>query len=183
MENCKEKIDFNKELTKFQVCCPVHKVNLIIEHPWAIAGMYMMSMNAKDLLDGMPDKTDLNDGTRLFFEPKHVAEIAQLFNGICKLFIANSLITEDLAEAIITDIIRIPLRSQGETYKSFKSLIESNLTYGFGKALSNNKKLYDNFLYILNNIWFIPYNKIDEIAQFAINEYSKYGNKDGDKNE
>jgi hypothetical protein len=42
--------------------------------------------------------------------------------------------------------------------------------------------IVDRFKHIMNNIWFIPYGKIDEMAKEAIDEFKKHC-EDGDSNE
>lgn len=177
MENINEKEfsmeKFNDIMTKIKAGSPVHKINFSIENMNAVAGMYLISeKNMIDRIDNIADYADLNDTTLLVFESRHVIECCQIIYGCLTVLdgldvfkFTYNYIIDKIIEALLTrPITRYKLNEyMGEiATSSFKSFDNKNAS-----------ELFENFKYLMRNIWFVPYSEIDNIANEAIEKFKK----------
>lgn len=155
--------------------CPIHKVNLTIETPQAVAGMYLLTLpKAKDILADIVDLSDLHDETLLFITNRQIAEVCQIMYGILAVLEKQDKLNALGVSTIISRIYKIPTVS---TYTDFVEYVES-ICHAFLNEIP--QPIYGNLEYIMKNIWFVPYGKIDELANTAIREFQ---NATGDTNE
>ena len=165
----------NKMVNKIMVQCPVHKVNFEFECPQTIAGMYLLTMpKAEDIIHDMVDLDKVSNSTALFFAPRHIGETAQLIYGMLVILEQNKWISKQDVNIIIDSIMDIPSPCR---YERFKSFLQDNV---LSKLANVPKKILDNIEYVIMNIWFVPYGKIDEIAKAGIEEFKSHT---GDNNE
>ena len=166
--------DFNKFADMIKAGSPVHKINFTIESPNAIAGMYLASMeNITDYLDKIMDRENVTDNTLLVFESRHVVECCQIIYG-CLTVLNGIGMYRMKHEAFIAEILET-LLTKPLFYPTAMKELES-LTSNCIRIIENSnisEMVYKGFIYIMKNIWFIPYGKIDEIAREAINEFKK----------
>ena len=79
--------NFDELMKNFRLSCPVKKINLKLEEPNCIAGMYCLSSNEIDL-KSIADMSDVNDDTLLFFTNQHILINVRMY--ILILIIKNS---------------------------------------------------------------------------------------------
>jgi len=179
MENNKQEFsmdEYNDFLKKIKSGSPVHKINFNIENPNAIVGMYLMTLpNVKSYIDKVKDTEDLTNDTLLSFENRHVIECCQIIYGslyaleginaiqVSKLWVINRILSSLLLRPMFYKDVVVELGNiSRDTVKSGNS--------------EEIKIVYNNLKYVIENIWFIPYGTIDEIAKEAIQEFEKrYG--------
>lgn len=176
--------EYNKFLKMIKAGSPVHKINFNIESPNAIVGMYLMTMqDSKSYIDESADYTDLNNDTLLVFESRHVVECCQIICGCLNVLAGIGLYTmayEYFINRVLDTLLTRPLFY--EKAMEELSFIVNDIFNISNYNNSDKEKIYEKFKYILQNIWFIPYGKIDEIAEEAIKEFKEQC-KDGDNNE
>ena len=173
---------YNDFLSKIKVGSPVHKINFTIENPNAVVGMHLVTMkNVKSYLDKIADRRELKDDTLLVFESRHVIECCQIIVG-CLVALESigfvRISTQKIIEKIIEALLSKP---------SFYSKVSIELDNIVIDSLKLNRakdedKIFDNFKCIMQNIWFVPYGKIDEIANEAMKEFEAR-TKGGESNE
>jgi len=176
MENKEQEFNmdkYNDFLSKIKAGSPVHKINFTLEHPNAVVGMYLITMeNVIPYLDKVADYTDLNNDTLLVFESRHVIECCQIIYGCLSILDKMNMLKYSI-RFIINKIIESLL-----TKPSFNDVISDNLHYIAidcinVREIKNRDVIVNNLEYILKTIWFIPYGRIDEIAKEAIDEFKK----------
>ena len=145
--------------------------------------MYLISQKESNpYIDKVIDLSDLKDDTLLVFESRHVIECCQILFGC--LYVLESVGVVKTSTNFIINRLTDSILSKPLFYKDFISQL-SIIADQTIKIDSNNKDLdqiFKNFKYILDNIWFIPYSGIDELAEDAIKEFKKQYAGD-DKNE
>lgn len=167
--------DVNEMMNKIMVQCPVHKVNFQFECPQTIAGMYLLTMpKAEDILHDMVDLDKVTNSTALFFAPRHIGETAQLVYGMLVILEQNKWISKQDVYFMIDSILEMPSPCR---YEKFKSFLQDNVLDKMTKVPENILK---NVEYIIMNIWFVPYGKVDDIARVGIKEFNSHK---GDNNE
>lgn len=167
--------DVNEMMNKIMVQCPVHKVNFQFECPQTIAGMYLLTMpKAEDILHDMVDLDKVTNSTALFFAPRHIGETAQLVYGMLVILEQNKWISKQDVYFMIDSILEMPSPCR---YEKFKSFLQDNVLDKMTKVPENILK---NVEYIIMNIWFVPYGKVDDIARAGIKEFNSHK---GDNNE
>ena len=173
---------YNDFLSKIKAGSPVHKINFTLESPNAIVGMYLITMkDVESYLDKFVDHSDLNEDTLLVFESRHVVECCQIIYGCLNILKGIGMVKKEY-KLIIGDIIKKSL-SFPTFYSTFKkSMLDVNFTAIENSDYEEWKIVYKKFVYILQNIWFVPYGKIDEMAKEAIEEFKKHC-EEGENNE
>jgi hypothetical protein len=145
--------------------CPVHKINLSIETPQAIAGMYILGqLDPKPMIKEAADLSDLTDDTILFFNDRHKSEVCQIIYGMLSILKEQGKIDTNGAIEFVSFIVSL----SPCTYKVLKDTVEDLVRRNISGV---SDLILTNILYAIDNIWFVPYNKIDEMAQEAINEF------------
>lgn len=186
MENNIPEFDINKYndfIKSIKAGSPVHKINFTLESPNAVVGMYLITMDdAEAYLDKAADKTDLNDDTLLVFESRHVIECCQIIYG-CLNILSGIGMYKISYNTFIEQVVDTLLSKPQFYTQAIKELVNiaHNLIH-IEASDDNMKKIYVRFLYIMRNIWFVPYGQIDEMAKEGIAEFEKHC-KDGENNE
>ena len=187
MENINNQEEFNMEkyndfLKNIKAGSPVHKINFALECPNAVVGMYLISMeNVKEYMYKSLDCTDLNYDTLLVFESRHVVECCQVIYGALNVLKNINMFRIDY-KVLINEVIDTVL-----TKPSFYTNVKKELKNIAFNLINLDKteaseEIYKRFLYILLNIWFIPYGRIDEMAKEGIEEFKKHC-EEGNKND
>lgn len=167
--------EYNNFLKSIKCGSPVHKINFTLESPNAVAGMYLITKgdNTVEYLNKIADKTDLNGNTLLVFESRHVIECCQIIYGM--LNVLSGIAMYNLSyETFINEVIDT-LLAKPSFYKTVINEI-TNIVDNLIR-IDNTKEsslIFSNFLYIMRNIWFVPYGQIDEMAKEAIAEFEKH---------
>ena len=174
--------DYAQFANKIMANAPVNKINFNLENPNAVAGMYLLLIeDTKKYLDGLVDKKDLNDNTLLVFQSRHVVECCQIIYG-CMKALEGIKMTKVSPEYIIDKIISA-LLTKPIFYNKFSSEMDFIITSCLLTPVPDDKIIISKkFKYIMENIWFVPYGSIDNIAKEAIEEYKKELDK-GENNE
>lgn len=163
---------YNDFLKKIKAGSPVHKINFTLENPNAVVGMYLITMeNVEDYLNKAADYAELKKNTLLVFESRHVVECCQIIYGclnILKGINMYRLEYETFINQIIDTLLTKPL-----FYNTAIKELENIAYHCIHLPNDDVSIIYDKFLYIVKNIWFVPYGKIDEIANEAIEEFKK----------
>ena len=177
MENNEQKFsmeEYNKFLKQIKVGSPVHKINFSLESPNAIVGMYLITKEdgSKKYLDKFVDKSEINNDTLLVFESRHVIECCQIIYGILNVLKGIGMYRLDY-KTFINEVIDTTLSKPSYYTTVINELI--NIANNCIHADDSRKAavIYDNFEYILKNIWFVPYGQIDAMAEEAIEEFKK----------
>lgn len=174
--------NYQKFASTINATCPIHKINFNLENNNAIAGMYLVVMeDPKSYLNKIVDKKDLNDNTLLVFQSRHVVECCQIIYGCIRILDGVKMAkvsAEYVINKLITALLTTPI-----FYYSFTLEIGNIIN----AAVINPKSdveiaTYNKFKSIMENIWFVPYAGIDNIAKEAIEEFKKEC-ENGDKNE
>ena len=168
--------DYNEYVKNLKVGCPIHKINLTVEHPNALAGMYLLTLKDPiSYIDKIVDFEEVNDDTLLFFEPRHVVECCQVIYG-CLSVLDNMHLLKYSINYCIENIIK-SLLTRPIFYKDFLNAVSVKWLHEYD---SESAKLVDKFFsHIMKNIWFVSYNDIDNMAHQAIEDFKK----NSDKNE
>ena len=167
--------NYDEIMKNFKVSCPVKKINLTMEEPNFINGMYLIAeANSVKRLKEKADLSNLNDDTLLFFTNQHIVELANVFNGILYMLEVNNLMnSEKRTEIVIFFISRI---KNVITYKNYKTIAETILSVTHAidlEKLNSLKELIEKVSEIMKLIPFVSYSTLDEIAQTAINSYKE----------
>jgi predicted nucleic-acid-binding protein len=169
---------YNELIKKINSGSPVHKINFSIESPNAIIGMYLMAMpSTEEYLKNKADFKDLTEDTLLSFEHRHVVECCQILYGSMNILENINLLKHSskfIINRIISSLLTRPL-----FYKDALQELDIIANQAFNLN-QDSEKIYKNFKYIIDNIWFVPYGLIDEMINEAIEEFNK---THGDNNE
>lgn len=180
MENNKEQgfnmEDYNKFLKSIKCGSPVHKINFSLESPNAIVGMYLVTMvDMENYLNKIIDDSEINKDTLLVFESRHVIECCQIIYGCLNMLKSLDMYRTEY-KVFINEVIDT-LLSRPSFYKNIINEL-TNITHNLININTDKTKeaslIYKKFLYIMQNIWFIPYGEIDEMAKEAIEEFKKH---------
>lgn len=162
-----------KALDQISVQCPVHKLNLNDDNKNSIAGSYLMTFgNVEEILKPVAQMDDLTNDTVLFFDNRHIMEMLQLFYGMARVLVDARFISADTRRDFLVDILDTINSNRAVTYYRFKSLMDQVYSDYFA-AKGIKEVSMRNIRNILQMIWFVPYSKIDAIADQIIEEYRK----------
>lgn len=174
---------YNDFLAKIKVGSPVHKINFTMASPNAIVGMYLITMNdMESYIDKVADYGDLEENTLLVFESRHVVECCQIIYGCLNILKGVGMYRmeyEVFIEQVMDTLLTRP-SFYSKTVKELDTL--TNQCIKIQEDSDESNKIYDKFKYIMKNIWFVPYGRIDEMAEQAIDEFKKQSGM-GDDNE
>ena len=167
---------YNDFIKKINTGSPVHKINFSIESPNSIIGMYLITKpSTEDYLKDKADFKDLTENTLLSFEHRHVVDCCQILYGAMNILENLKILkfsTEFVIDSIITALLTRPL-----FYKN--ALQELNIittrAFNLDNKYVDSEKIYKNFKYLMNNIWFVPYGLIDEMINEAIEDFKMCG--------
>ena len=146
--------------------------NSSTDHPVeSITGMYLavrIGGGKTELMNMLVPKAvmnDLTDNSLLLFDRRHVYEVCLILDPILEWFQKAKYISN---KDIIQEIFNTTIKCM--TYAEFKSSI--NMLISKYKSVLPDY-LYDSFQIVMEYIWFIPYNGINEIYTDAIEFYKK----------
>lgn len=187
MENNNFDIEKYREMmNKIKTGSAVHIINFDNHNLNAIVGFYLLSLhNTEAFLKDKIDKENIKDNSLLVFESRHIIECCQIIYGSINLMNEYTSIHFD-ANEIIDKIINA-LLTHPKRYNMVEKELKEIFNYYFKNfdSASDNKALNNilsNFSYIMLNIWFITYAKIDEIGNIAVEEFKSNMDKEkGDK--
>ena len=163
--------NFDELMKNFRLTCPGKKINLKLEEPNCIAGMYCLSSNEIDL-KSIADISDINDDTLLFFTNQHIVELSKILYGMLLLIAENKgILKEDIYPIISAYINQC---KDVHTYFNYKKFCESITSRYFNLTNSSiSNEVISKFVDILIIIIFVPYNELDNIAKAAIKEFKE----------
>ena len=149
--------NFDELMKNFRLTCPVKKINLKLEEPNCIAGMYCLSSNEIDL------KSITN---------QHIVELSKILYGMLLLIAENKgILKEDIYPIISAYINQC---KDVHTYFNYKKFCESITSRYFNLTNSNiSNEVISKFVDVLIIIIFVPYNELDNIAKAAIKEFKE----------
>ena len=173
--------DIEKTFKQFKVSCPVKKINMTLETPNAVAGMYIISLDEGDkYLKDKAELNDVNDNTILFFTNQQIVEVCDFLYGILNLFAENQIIKRE--EIILFIRETIAFCHTVPTYKMLKEFITTQVIKYF--ALPKLGTLMrDRFSNVMLYVWFISYATLDELAQEGVDSFRKSNPDSENKNE
>lgn len=165
--------------TEFSISTPVHKLNFDDENVDIIAGMYLITNDKyKEILDEFIDKSKTTDDTILVFETRHLYELGGLIYGLLIPISTKDNSLEDIIECVSYFL------GCARSFLCYRTLKRS-ISYHINNRLKVDDGEYKNrLLYIMENIWFLPYDKIDQLVRMGIDEFKKKsegGDSDGNK--
>jgi len=146
-----------------RVSAPVYKLNFDDENPDIIAGMFLIAdEKLDDHIKEFVDKDKLNDNTMLFFQPRHLIEIFGIIYGVLSSIGIKPEMIYKFIKNINKDI------ADGCFYLDYKSSIRSNLI-----PLCIPPDMLEKICFIFNEVIFIPYDKIDQLARMGVDLFKK----------
>lgn len=170
--------NYDAIMETFKVACPVKKINLAMEEPNFINGMFLMaSADSLNILKEKADLSNLTDDTILFFTNQHIVELAHIFNGILYLIENNNLIIKGKRNEIIIRFINE--LKKAITYHKYVEMAETILRWVDAAVdikyleFESYKEMIDRIGEILKLIPFVSYSTLDEIAVTAIKTYKE----------
>lgn len=174
MKNDDTNFDYNKVFNTIKTGSPIHAINLDINNPNAIVGMYLIaSKNPKEIIGEYIKKPTGDDYTILVFESRHIAECIQILYGVFSLLISMDIYEEIIIKMKLIEVMKYLLQYP-HTYKEFKKYIESfskEMDKSISDGDSNYNEVMNNLIYIINNIWYLTYYDIDQILEKATKEF------------
>lgn len=175
MENNDTKFDYSKVFNTIKTGSPVHVINLDINNPNAVVGMYLITLNnTRDFMKSYIKKPNANDNSILVFESRHVSECIQILYGVFCPLISMQIYEEPFIRELLVNTMQYLLKYP-HTYAEFKNKLKE-ITEKIHKETSDNEdyeRVINNLYYIINNIWYISYYDIDQILEKATEEYKK----------
>jgi hypothetical protein len=162
-----------KTLDTLRVQCPVHKLNLNDDNKQAIAGRYLLTfVDVEEILSPLAQMSDVTDDTILFFDNRHVAETIQLFYGMSGILVDTRFVSKETQKKFIADVVELMSTNRIMTYKQLKNSMDTIHANSFA-AKGIKEITMKNLKTIMRLIWFVPYAKIDGIADQIIEQYRK----------
>ena len=161
--------NYDEMMEMIKVSCPVKKINIDIETPGGIIGMFLLSEEDPiSLLESKADLEDLNDNTILFFTNQHIVELSNIINGMLGLMKLSNIITND-DDSIHKAIIQfINLCKNPIDYNTYKRNVRNWRLCLYFKNFYASEDIINRIINILDILPFISYNNLDEIAKESI---------------
>ena len=179
MENKTNDFNFNIEelFNNIELVCPVFKLNFYDNQKNCLFGSILGTLTVNELEQYLGSEAmmeDLNDTTILFFDRRHIIETISIMYGMSKILVDNNYISIDKLDAYILSSIETlyaPIR-----YSAFK-----NICADICESLINDHKVpkeyVDRMGVVMKYIWFIPYNKLDDISNTQLKRIKDELNK------
>ena len=168
--------NFDELMKNFKLNCPIKKINLKLEEPNAIVGMWLLSTeNSIERIREKADTDDLNGDTILFFTNQHIVELGNILYGMLSLVAANAGLNAAGVPDLISDYMMIC--KEIPTYDHYMTRVTNMIIQSIGGPDSMNpikEKIRD----ILYSVIFLSYAALDEFAAEAIEGFQKSLDKD-----
>jgi hypothetical protein len=163
--------NFDELMKNFKLNCPIKKINLKLEEPNAIVGMWLLS--TKDAIDRIKEKADtenLDGNTILFFTNQHIVELGNILFGMLSLVAANAGLNSSGVPDLISDYMMIC--KEIPTYDHYMNRVTNMIMSSIGgpESMAPIKEKIRDILY---SVIFLPYNALDEFANEAIEGFQK----------
>ena len=183
MENIFNDPNLTETIRQFKLNCPVKKINMTLEEPNAIGGMYIISKPNGELeLESKTEMDNVFKDTILFFTNQQIVEVMNFLYGILKLFEENNYIEKDNVINMIRDFMHFAQRIP--TYDMLKLEI-TELLNKYIDTSSMPVQMSAKFCKVMIDVWFVSYATLDDIAKEAIESFKQATeqSKNEDKNE
>jgi hypothetical protein len=158
-------------VNEFNMASPVYRLNFDSKNTTVIAGMYLATNeNYRSILDKFVDKSSINrDSTYLFFAQRHIAEVFSIAYGVL------SIIPKAMDNYNPLPLKFVKYFSEVLEYRC--CITEEELNNHVNEFICGNSDIItqdkEKFMYILGNIWFLPYDKIDTLVRLGIDEFNQ----------
>ena len=165
--------NYDEVMKNFRVKCPVRKINISIDTPAAIAGMYLLGdENAVDKLKEKADMSDLENGTLLFFTNQHAVELSNFVNGMLYIVEQNKGLSDQQRHRGVYRYLKA--LTDIPTYLEYSQLCHRlsavfECDFKVEKLIPLYRKIEDIMLYVS----FISYGDLDEFARQGINAFKE----------
>ena len=169
--------NYDKVMENFKVSCPVKIINIDLETPEAVVGMYLLTWEeAINYIKEKAEIAELKDNSLLFFTNQHIVELSTVLNGMLYLLKMQNLIAdENITKAIkrFINICKDPLY-----YTEYKQSLREWKTNTIFTDPKKSSEICNKIIDIMELLPFISYNTLDEIAKMGIDEFQKGLNND-----
>lgn len=176
--------NYDTIMENFKVACPVKKINLSMEEPNFINGMFLISsVDAINTLKEKADLSNLNDDTLLFFTNQHIVEIAHILNGMLYVLEMAKIMDNKFRMSILIHFINDLKKIV--SYQRYIEITESLLKIWEDlrpEARDTLSEISKKVSEVLKLIPFVSYSTLDDIAKTAIESYKKSLEKKDDTN-
>ena len=138
--------------------------------------MYLEIDKLKERLAKCVNLDDINNNVLLFFDKRHIIELAQMYFGYFKLIShsENDFFAKERTEKVIKKLY-IPVK-----YRDLYSFMDAVC---LEIPSVNTNPIKEKIEFINKVIWFIPYSEIDKLILEAIEIYEKENKEVGENNE
>ena len=165
--------NYDAIMENFKVACPVKKINLSMEEPNFINGMFLISSaDAINTLKEKADLSNLNDDTLLFFTNQHIVEIAHILNGMLYVLEMSKIMDSKFRMSILIHFINDLKKIV--SYQKYIEITESLLKIWEDlrpEARDTLSEISKKVSEVLKLIPFVSYSTLDDIAKTAIESY------------
>lgn len=172
--------NYDEIMKNFKLSCPVKKINLSLETPGAVCGMWLLT--SKDGLKQLKDtvKDDMDDVTNdtfLFFTNQHIVEMCNILHGMLEITKSMKYTLEESIQTALRSFIQ--KLSTPDTYNCYKNNINEIVQNAMYVALFKDTNpnpaevMYKLITEIMYYIPFVSYNNLDDLAQKGIDEFNQ----------
>ena len=165
----------NEMMKDIKVYCPVYKLNLSLETKQAFASIYIMIIEdrneADKVLSEVADKNDVNNDTILIFNQRHIIELSNMLYGILSLYKEQKKITDTGILSFIREYIDFV--DDMHTYEEYMVKIREMMDRYFPNGSNISIDLLERTYIVLRDMIFIPYAKIDDLAETFVKIYKE----------
>lgn len=182
----KEELDMQEFYNKIQSKCPVNIFNFsTIQHPKSsIIGIYLMCLTSEEIekeIYKYAITEDIKDESILFFDRHHIIELGAIINGMMQILVENKFVDKYFINDRVTELIKFI--SNPCSYVELMNFVISIINKIRKQNENINPIVFTRMKSIMKNIWFIPYAKLDVIADDAKKMYDNKDNENGDNHE
>lgn len=165
----------NSGIAQMKLLSPTNKVNLDKDDDLHLVGAALITSG--DIENDMKcDLEDLDNMTLLFINSRTILECTKIIDGALKVMVNNKIISPSIRNRVI-DGLCSGIGNGIIRYHALKSLT-NNAIGDIAHSMENlevSEKVIDiinnKFKYIIDNVWFLPYNEIDNILKSVKEEY------------
>lgn len=168
----KENEEMQEFLSNIKASCPVYSytVGKSANTSALIAGMYLICMDIdtiKDIVDKNALDDNVEDCSILFFERHHISELCSVLEGCLQIIKNNKYIDDGDIKEFVYELTKYT--SSPKQYSELIGFMGSQITDLMKRHPSVPPEVFKRLKIIFTKIWFVPYNKIDDIARQAAN--------------